>query len=302
MNLKEYDLVIVAQNSCLPTHQRFLHEAKKMGVRAGVLNLENYCFTIPARSNKNYLPAKAKWALHRTMGVNFDEFDLRVASYLENQHFRISNPLPLLTALRDKVAQLQALHGWGAPVIPSLLVRGDIEGNNLSSIQSFIRQTKHARFILKTERGNRGLGVSLVNGVDSLYSWLTTLRATRDQRFILQPFIEDAREYRVLICGTECLGVVEKQRKSQADHNFKHNAKHTHFTALKLQSPKASPMLAWAKELQEKMQSDFLAIDFLLTKKTLSVLEIGLCPGFSEFEHACKVNVAGKVLKNLFKN
>ncbi|MBI2520917.1 MAG: hypothetical protein HYV97_10885 [Bdellovibrio sp.] len=304
MNLKECDLVIVAQNPCLPTHHRFLHEAKKMGLKAQILDLGKYCFTIPNSSmarRKIAIPTKTKWALHRTMGINFDEFDLRVATELETQHFKISNPLPLMTALRDKVAQLQALHQWGIPVIPSLVVRGDIDGNNLASIQRFIRQSKHSRFILKTERGNQGLGVSLINGVDSLFSWLITLRATQDQRFILQSFIQEAQEYRVVMCRDQCMGVVEKQRQSLTNHNFKHNAQHTRFKLLKSSSHKRTTMIAWAQHLQEKMQADFLAIDFLMNKNNLTVLEIGLCPGFSEFERASKINVAGELLKNLFQ-
>ena len=239
-----------------------------MGLEAQVLGLENYCFTISmsAASKRNQDPSKIKWALHRTMGVNFDEFDLRVARHLETQHFQISNPLSLLTSLRDKVAQIQTLHQWGVPIIPSLILRGDIDGNNHTAIQRFIRQSKHSRFILKTERGNQGLGVSLINGIDSLYSWLTTLRATRDQRFILQPFIEDAQEYRILMCGDQCLGIVEKQRRAQANDKFKHNAKHTHFKAMTNRLPKRTAMIACSQHLRKEWKR-FWWPDFLMTKK-----------------------------------
>ncbi len=269
-----------------------------MGLKAQVLALDNYSFTIssgvPTRQKQN------RWVIHRTMGVNFDEFDLRVSAHLAASNFRISNPLPLLIQMRDKVAQLQTLQELGAPVIPSLILRGNLEKENGVRIQNFIRQSKSSRFILKTERGNHGLGVSLINGVDSLYSWLTTLHATKDQRYILQPFLENSREFRILLCGDQCLGLVEKKRKSKHAKNFKHNAGHTHFVPVNHPTRLHRPMLEWAQKIQTKMQSDFLAIDFLLTNKKIHLLEVGLCPGFIEFEKASKINVAKKVIQHLF--
>ena len=73
----------------------------------------------------------------------------------------------------------------------------------------FLSLPKGRCFILKTNRGNRGLGVNIVRGKDSLFSFLETFWAIKDQRFVLQPYINGAKEFRVFLLGGECLGGFE---------------------------------------------------------------------------------------------
>jgi glutathione synthase/RimK-type ligase-like ATP-grasp enzyme len=47
--------------------------------------------------------------------------------------------------------------------------------------------------------------------VKSLSSILETFWAMRDQRFLIQPYLEGGSEYRILICKNKVLGAIEKQ-------------------------------------------------------------------------------------------
>ena len=158
----------------------------------------------------------------RTSGILFDDIDLTLAKEFEERGARLHIPIPALRIFRDKSAQAQWLHTQGIPGVKSLVLRGQLNPTEFETWDSSSEE-----FIVKSIRGNKGIGVKKFSRSDLSKFWEQTSNSF-DQRYIIQPFLKEALEVRHLILGDEHFFI---QKNPPKDPNeFRKNSAYSEFT------------------------------------------------------------------------
>ncbi len=295
--------LLLTQNPNTRTSTRLIQEAELLQLEAKTLN--------PFQETISFNSSRAKFhgalnllkegtiGLHRSSGVSFDDFDLLFSENLILKGALIENHPKVLRSFRDKEKQALFFFEKKIPQIPTLSIRGAPLTSTLSEVDVvFYPYLKDDIFILKTNRGNRGLGVNIVRGKDSLFSFLETFWAIKDQRFVLQPYIHGADEFRVFLLGGECLGGVLKQQPQPFD--FRKNSERL-VSSPKYITSKNLPkeILEFSHKTFENSGAFYLGLDFLMTSEGPLIIEMNCSPGFEQFEKFSKINIAREIILKL---
>ncbi len=295
-------LYILCRHPDLFTHQRLAQEAVNLGAQTVFIKVDHLALGHGSAGPTPFPSgfAEKSAVLRRDTGVDYDDFALAVARRAQDTGYKVSNPVSAVENLRDKHRQAEFLGRNSLPTPPTLVIRGRPEGELLESIKTWIGQ--HAGldecFILKTVRGNQGVGVSLLRGTDSLYGMLETLWGMRDQRFILQPFISSTGEFRLFFAGGECLGAIEKTLRPG---EFRGNAKRADLRFLPVSSL-PQEVISTATKAFLAAGLDYSGLDLIMgTDGQVRILEINTVPGIEAFEECSGKNVARSILGPLFK-
>lgn len=282
------EMIILSESAELHSTERFLKEAICLGISASHKN--PYCenLFLSKESGKKY---HQTLVLHRTTGIRFDDFDLALSADYKLRGATVVNTPEVLHALRDKQMQSVFFNGKNVSIIPTTLFRG--RPPTYENLKSIIGYDK---FILKTVRGNQGIGVNIIRGEDSLSSLLETFYAIGDQKFILQPYFEDATEYRVLICREKILGTVLKKSGSESD--FRKNSIRGYGKYL-TEKETENNILDFAHNVFKLSGADYSGIDVIQHDGRLFLLELNLVPGFKQMEELSGKNIAKEMLLSL---
>ncbi len=279
---KNIDLLILSSKQEIYSNQRFLQESSTLGLNCVIKNPFN--MAIPPNS-----VSCPKYILLRTLGHQFDDFDLCLARTFNNSI--VSNPIESINKLRDKLNQFIFFKQNNFPFVPTLSLRGKPTHTEL---ELFIKDNQSNKFIVKTERGHKGIGVNLVNGIDSLLSILETFHAINDQKFIIQPLIENAIEYRLFYINKKLEYIINKDHSS----SFKHNSQYCEFKRV-YNHNEIKSIIKTGDKVASLIDHDYLAIDIISDESKHYILEVNLSPAFKELEHITSDNIANKILINL---
>jgi len=293
-------LLILTQNPGIYNNTRLAQEAKNLGLTCQFLNVYDSFLPCP---NPSSLALKARsWqefiVMHRQSGRIDDQFDILFSKYLQTQQVKISNPPEALEQLKNKEFQTLFFAQHGLPTVPTFSLRGKI---GLEVLSQQISHWRCDRFIVKTVLGQKGIGVTLVNGEESLVSLLSTLQAIGDQRFLIQPFIEDSREVRFFMIKNRPLVVFEKLRKS----GFKNNLAYSEIKQVPADLLSCDLFMAMQKivdKILSVVKLDYCAIDFIFSnhkEALLYLLEVNLSPGFEGPEQHFGINMARSILQTI---
>ena len=235
--------ILLTQNPNTRTSTRLIKEAKRLKLETKILNpfqgLISFNSSNPSRDIASNHSNEGAFGLHRSSGVSFDDFDLLYSENLIREGATIENHPRVLKNFRDKEKQALFFFENKIPQIPTLSFRGAPSPSLLNEVDDFFfPYLENETFILKTNRGNKGLGVNIVRGKDSLFSFLETFWAIKDQRFVLQPYIHGVEEFRVFLLRNECLGGILKQEPKPFD--FRKNSERS-FSSPKYFSAKHLP-------------------------------------------------------------
>jgi RimK family alpha-L-glutamate ligase len=277
-------LLIVASNSReFYTTKRLLEEGENIGFTAQWIH--PYQQTLPLA-----IPSEGIY-FHRSTGTNYDDFDLIVSEEHELSGLKVVNPISAIRALRTKDQQWCFFRRYHLPHIPTIVTRGKLANEAATTIEQWSKLDD--RFILKMSRGNQGIGVNLVRGIDSLHSFLETFEAMKDQRFLIQPYIQHKREWRLFIHRGDVLVCLEKEMTA---NDFRGNAKRSKSKNIPIKDIHTSlSELALNAFIQSKL--DHAGIDILEDKDgKLLILEINSIPGFEAAEELSGVNIARELL------
>jgi hypothetical protein len=178
--------------------------------------------------------------------------------------------------------------------VPSLQVKGEWNEEKKNFIETWCPD--FSDWVIKPNRGLQGRGVNHISSRQNLYSWLETFHFIQDQDWVIQPFLKDVREYRVLLLKNEIYAVIEKKKDF-----FKGN--YHQGTSGRLVSLSEMPLAL--KSLSEKLlQHDWgftCGIDLLLTsKEEVFVLEINLTPGFELIDQLTHKSYAKALVQKAF--
>jgi ribosomal protein S6--L-glutamate ligase len=288
MTLTEKKNIIVASESPkLYTSMRLLSEAKKLKYLATWINPYQYLLDPlqgPKKNKSNHL------YFHRTTGIRYDDFDLLVSEHHNQAGFKITNPLQALELFRDKDRQSLFFNRHDLFSIKTISYRGDLNQKNWDLISALDAKEK---FIIKMSRGNQGVGVNLVNGLHSLKSFLETFHAMKDQKFIIQPFIEHKKEWRVFVIKNEIMGIIERTLHHE---DFRGNSKRS----------KGKNVKRIAREMEDEILRgvhlsglDYCGIDIIADGKNFYFLEFNPIPGFEQLEELSGLNIARELLTKI---
>ena len=278
------NLLVASQSRELYTTNRLLEEGQKLGYHSKYLNPYDSSLFINFTKKPN-----ASLYLHRTTGVNFDDFDIVVSKYYESLGCKVSNPLNAIRLMRNKDEQVLFMSHQNIPTIPTYVFRGRPTSEIICDVSESLNTTT---FVLKMSRGNKGIGVNYVNGIQSLQSFLETFHAMKDQKMLIQPFVKHEREWRVFIIKNEIVAVVEKKINAA---DFRGNADRAKPKLLKKPQLELSEL---AIDAFKKSGLDYAGIDIIESLKGNQkfVCEINAIAGFEQIESLSKINIAKEIL------
>jgi ribosomal protein S6--L-glutamate ligase len=136
--------------------------------------------------------------------------------------------------------------------------------------------------VVKPNSATRGVGVAKAADVDSLLGIVDYLnlvhdyRATGDKSYLIQEFLPNARDYRVMVVDGDCVGAVERRLpEGLADGRWKHNV-HRGAEATGIELPTGHQQLA--EQVAETLGISYLGVDLLETEGRLVVNETNARP------------------------
>lgn len=189
----------------------------------------------------------------------------------------VNNREDVLTS-RNKGGVIAALHAADIPVPETVMV------SNPVSESVVIKAAGELSFpvIVKPNSATRGIGVAKATDMDSLLGIVDYLnlvhdyRATGDKSYLIQEYLPDARDYRVMVVDGECVGGVERRLPEElAEGRWKHNV-HRGAEATGIEVPAEHRRLA--EGVAKALGISYLGVDLLETDRRLVVNETNARP------------------------
>lgn len=292
MNATNSDqLIISSESPYLYSSKRLDEEAQKLGFITSHQNPYQIGLALSGKHLESNLKFDSKKVLlHRTTGVRYDDHDLMVSKIYENKNYKIINSLSALKIFRNKDEQQVFFNQNKIPSIPSYSYRGQLNEKVLMDIKNLSESEK---YVVKMNRGNQGIGVNIINGFLSLKTILETFHALKDQKFIIQPFIEHQIEQRVFFIKNEIHAVVEKKINSD---DFRANSRNSSGKFCNKMDSQTEEILLKAIAASGL---DYGGIDLFIDHEKCYFFEINAVAGFKHIEELASKNLAKEILLNL---
>jgi len=174
---------------------------------------------------------------------------------------------------RNKAGALAAMADAGVPVPETVYVSNPADDEAVrEAFESF-----DAPVVVKPNSTTRGVGVTKVHDADSLSGVTDYLdlvhdyRATGDKSYLVQEYLSDATDYRVMVLDGEVVGAV---RRSAPD-GWKHNV---HRGADAAGVELSAELRGLAVDAAEALDIDFLGVDVLVSGERAVVNETNARP------------------------
>ena len=180
---------------------------------------------------------------------------------------------------RNKAGVLARLEGADVPVPETVLVSNPAEESDL--IAAYERLD--APVVVKPNSTTRGVGVAKAADLDSFLGVVDYLdlvhdfQATGDKSFLVQEFLPDATDYRVMVLDGEYVGAVERRLPDDAlaAGQWKHNV---HRGARASRVDLDPELRELAERTAEVLDIPFLGVDLLVTDDRAVVNETNARP------------------------
>lgn len=183
------------------------------------------------------------------------------------------NPWDLRLALWDKAHQAMWLGQRGVAAVPSFMVQGELLKDD-PSWRAFVQQHGQQEWVLKFNRGQRGVGVHFVKDETELLAWLETLRRMGDQDFLVQPRLHEGFEGRLVLLDGQPWAWLERTGERA---NFAQGGSAREI--LWKDAPTAVKKVAE----QLSIPGTALAIDLWVADQ-VHVMDVNTVPGFEQLE------------------
>ncbi|MFP8954660.1 RimK family alpha-L-glutamate ligase [Natrialbaceae archaeon A-arb3/5] len=184
---------------------------------------------------------------------------------------------------RNKAEVLARLGRADLPVPDSVYVSNDVDESELTDVFERFEPP----VVVKPNSTTRGVGVAKAHDLDSFLgicdylSLVHDYRATGDQSFLVQEYLPDAVDYRVMVLEGEYVGAVERRLPDEAvsEGQWKHNV-HRGAEATGVELPDEHRELAEA--VAAELEIPFLGVDLLEVEDRLVVNETNARPTIDE--------------------
>jgi ribosomal protein S6--L-glutamate ligase len=173
---------------------------------------------------------------------------------------------------RNKAGALAALADAGVPVPETRYVSNPADTDDVRDVFAELEPP----VVVKPNSTTRGVGVTKVHDPDSLDGVTDYLelvhdyRATGDKSYLIQEYVADATDYRVMVLDGEVVGAVKRESAG-----WKHNV-HRGATATGVDLP--DRLRALAVDAADALGIDFLGVDVLATPERAVVVETNARP------------------------
>ena len=278
---------LLTQHPQLFTQQRLLAECRSLKLDVEVVTPDKFCWVWP--NNLGHYD----FTFNRLSSVESGAFEFSLSSMpvwgkqINSWEFR--------QKLWDKARQIIWLSELDIQAPTSFMMKGSLYPDH-PSWKKFVKDhSSQLGWVLKFNRGQKGVGVNFVETEAALIDWMNTLYRMGDQDFLIQPRLAQSEEYRLTLLGGKpwCL-----LRREGAKGNFAQGGKATELE-VKL----------WPKEiihLIDKLsfldESSYLALDILLIEQTPYVLDVNTMPGVEQLEQVSGRNFVKDLLNMTLKS
>lgn len=180
---------------------------------------------------------------------------------------------------RNKAGTLRRLADAGIPVPETTLVSNPVDAE---ALRAAFRDYEPP-VVVKPNSATRGKGVTLAHDIDSFLGITDYLdlvhdyRATADQSFLVQEYVPDARDYRVMVLEGECIGAVERKipESGEDQRRWKRNV-HRGAVARSVEPPANVRKLGEAAA--DALDIAVLGVDVLVTEDRAVITETNARP------------------------
>ncbi len=196
------------------------------------------------------------------------------------------NPWELREALWDKAHQALWLAARGEQPVASFMHRGLLRPDD-PAWQAFRRHAAGEGWVLKFNRGQRGVGVHQVADEASLFQWLETLHRMGDQDFIVQPRLAAGGEWRLTLLDGEPWALLRRTAGLYGRGNFAQGGVASEVSWSQAPAP--------LRELPAKLGvgGAALALDLWLGPTGVQILDVNTVPGVEQLESVTGRNFSG---------
>ncbi|AHF98487.1 alpha-L-glutamate ligase [Halostagnicola larsenii XH-48] len=180
---------------------------------------------------------------------------------------------------RNKAEVLARLERTNLPVPESVYVSNEVSESDLTTVFERFEPP----VVVKPNSTTRGAGVAKAHDLDSFLgicdylSLVHDYRATGDKSFLVQEYLPEAVDYRVMVLEGEYVGAVERTLPEAAATRgqWKHNV-HRGATATGVDLPK--PLRDLAESVAGELEIPFLGVDLLVSGDRVVVNETNARP------------------------
>lgn len=219
----------------------------------------------------------------RTTGVYGSDLDLMIAQALPQE--KLINPLASLKRFRSKPAQYAWFEELDFPTLHWL----PLKGMDLITIEKFFRL--YPQVIVKPLIGQGGWGIESLTWA-TFKSWWKKKKG-RDEDYLIQPYIQGARELRYFFIQGGFSAILERSARSGIAANFRAQGMATQATL-----PPA--FQETIDRIIEKSGALYGAIDLFIDDGRLIILELNTVPGIEQLEQITGINIINKLLSANF--
>ena len=241
-------------------------------------------------------PFESMVLIPRTSGILFDDIDLSICEDLINKGALCPIPIQSIRILRDKDRQYLFFLNLDLPMLETLIHRGSLSVKALDQFSA-----RQSQWVIKSIRGLKGIGIKRMTTPSLLEFWQEAL-GRKDQRYLIQPYLDQAREIRVLCLGDELWPIEKKLREDERDgeKNWKKNAQFADFQRVQLSSFEKDLFIKHARLIKTHLQLPCFAADYILNEKgQWKILEVNVHPGLESSSQALEKDLYPQYFKSL---
>ena len=220
------------------------------------------------------------------IGTSVTEYGMSVVKQFELMGVPVLNNRRAIALSRDKLRAAQFMASAGLATPPTVALRDP------AGLESLVDQLGGPPVIVKPVRGTQGVGVMLMESVESIRAISETMWGL-GQNFVMQKFIAEARgrDIRAFVVGRK---VVAAMRRVSNTRDFRANI-HRGGRGEPITLPRAYAQLA--VKASTKMGLEVAGVDLLETRLGPMLLEVNSSPGLEGIERYTGVNVAAAIIK-----
>lgn len=163
------------------------------------------------------------------------------------------------------------------PTLPFYVLSHKFDLATFSTIHNDPTHSDFQCFVAKPLRSNGGIGVNVFESREKLWDFLQTMHFQKNHHWLIQPFIEDAIEFRIHILDKKILSIYKKEPLNHKG-NFSQGATAIQVLASDFVSQTGFNSDGFCQEFEA-----FTAVDYLYSHKLNCgyIIDINLFPGIS---------------------
>lgn len=229
--------------------------------------------------------------IYRISPSFIDQAALDLIFYINKMNRLVFNNFNAIYLHRSKILQMSFYQNHGVKVPKTYSYTGE---QNAEELRTWLQDLNTDDFVIKLDKSFKGKGVMFVHTNDSLFSALDLLTFEKVQRFLIQPYLHSFREYRFYFIDKELVQIVEKNKLSGVKGNYNDND-----LQILIGPSLDTKFLDLGKKIHELSGLFYSAIDFILFKDELILLEVNSVPGFELLDNHSQFNFSKELVRKL---